>query len=135
MKEITFTCIVCPQGCHLTACRNSDTAGWSVQGNRCVRGRDYAVSEMTEPRRTVTAVVRTDSVYLPYAPVRTDQPLRREMVFQLLEAVYALKVKSPFRAGDVIIKDFKGTGVNVLLTRTDEPHSVFFPTALLPELM
>ena len=48
MKELT--CIGCPRGCTLKIERDGD--GWSVTGNTCPRGREFAVSEMTAPRRT-----------------------------------------------------------------------------------
>lgn len=40
MKELT--CIGCPRGCTLKIERDGD--GWSVTGNTCPRGREFAVS-------------------------------------------------------------------------------------------
>ena len=45
MKELT--CIGCPRGCTLKIERDGD--GWSVTGNTCPRGREFAISEMTAP--------------------------------------------------------------------------------------
>ena len=120
MKEKTFTCIVCPAGCRLTARLDEASGKWLVEGNKCDRGRVYAISEMTDPQRTVTAIVKTDSESLPYAPVRTDKPIRRALVDALLKAIYASKAKGPFKSGDVLIADFEGSGVNVVLTRGSE---------------
>lgn len=120
MTERTFTCIVCPAGCRLTARLEEASGKWLIEGNRCDRGRQYAVSEMTDPKRTVTAVVRTDSEALPWAPVRTDKPIRRALVFPLLKAVYALHMKAPFKTGDIVIADFEGSGVNVVFARGSE---------------
>ena len=120
MNEKTFTCIVCPAGCRLTARLDEVSKEWRVEGNKCDRGRLYGISEMTDPKRTVTAVVRTDSERLPFAPVRTDKPIKRDLVFRLLKKIYSLEVKAPFKSGDVLLRDFEGSGVNVVLTRTHD---------------
>ena len=120
MKERTFTCIVCPAGCRLTARLDEASGEWTVEGNKCDRGRLYAFSEMTDPKRTVTAVVRTDSEALPYAPVRTDKPIARDLVLRLLDAIYSIEVKGPFKSGDSVLRDFEGSGVNVVLTRSHD---------------
>ena len=52
MREMT--CIVCPIGCQLRA----DPTKMTVSGNRCTRGRKYALEELTSPRRTVTSTIR-----------------------------------------------------------------------------
>jgi CxxC motif-containing protein len=116
--EKRLVCIVCPSGCVMTACRGPD--GISVAGNNCKRGAEHAVSEMTDPRRTVTAVVRSNSERLPFVPVRTDTPLPKNLVFKLLRRLYAMELTVPVRLNDVIIHNFEGSGVNVKTTRTAE---------------
>jgi CxxC motif-containing protein len=81
---------------------------------------DYAVAEMTAPVRTVTAVVRTASARMPYAPARTDKPIDRELVFPLLAAIYASEAGASFKRGDTLIENFKGSGVNVILCRDED---------------
>lgn len=118
MNLKTFTCIVCPAGCRLSV--SKDGNGWTVEGNKCERGRAYAVSEMSDPRRTVTAVVRTDSKTLHFAPLRTTAPIPKNMVFKLLKEIYAMEAKIPFKERDVLIKNFDGSGVDVIFTRGAE---------------
>lgn len=120
MKERSFTCIVCPAGCRLKASFDEASKAWLVEGNKCDRGRQYAVSEMSDPKRTVTAVVRTDSEALPWAPVRSSAPLRRPLVLPLLKAIYSMEAKAPFKTGDVLIKDYGSSGVDVIFTRDSE---------------
>ncbi len=50
-------CIVCPTGCRLAAVREED-GNISVSGNRCARGKAFAVAELTCPMRTLTTTVR-----------------------------------------------------------------------------
>ena len=54
MKE--FTCIICPRGCRLTVDDNMN-----VTGNTCPRGKQYAISELTNPVRTITSSVRVNN--------------------------------------------------------------------------
>lgn len=73
MKELT--CIGCPRGCTLKIERDGD--GWSVTGNTCPRGREFAVSEMTAPRRTICSTVRTSFPGAPVLPVRVSPTFRK----------------------------------------------------------
>ena len=68
MKELT--CIGCPRGCTLKIERDGD--GWSVTGNTCPRGKEFAISEMTAPKRTICSTVRTAFPDAPVLPVRVS---------------------------------------------------------------
>jgi CxxC motif-containing protein len=116
-------CIACPLGCRLTV---SSTGGdeVSVTGNRCPKGEVYAREELLAPKRTVTAVVRTDSAAFPYAPVRTDSPLPRSLADGLLQSLYSRIVSLPVCMGDTLIDDIGGTGVKVVFTRSLPPGEV-----------
>ena len=96
----------------------------SVSGNRCPSGEVYAREELLAPRRTVTAVVRTDSAAFPYAPVRTDSPLPRGLADGLLQLLYSRIVALPVRMGATLIADVDGTGVKVIFTRSLPPAEV-----------
>lgn len=111
-------CICCPRGCRLTVERADENSEWNVTGNQCPRGVTYAIQEISNPCRTVTAVVRTNSLNVLFLPVRTDRPCPRGEVASLLNALYAMEVKVPVRRGDVILADFNGTGVNVVASET-----------------
>jgi CxxC motif-containing protein len=116
-------CIACPLGCRLSV---TPMVGdeVSVSGNRCPKGEVYAREELLAPRRTVTAVVRTDSAAFPYAPVRTDAPLPRGLADGLLQSLYSRIVTLPVRMGATLIADVGGTGVKVIFTRSLPPAAV-----------
>ncbi len=76
------------------------------------------MKELISPERLVTAVVASDSVELPFIPVRTDKAILRELVSSLLKTIYSMKVKVPARRGDILIKDFQSSGVNVIFSRS-----------------
>jgi len=114
--EKNLICICCPVGCHLTATREGDSGEWSVTGNRCPRGAAYAKSELTDPRRVVTATVACDSVLMPRLPVRTNLPLPKRQIDALLNRLYRLKVKVPVKRGGVLIPNVENTGVDVIFS-------------------
>jgi CxxC motif-containing protein len=118
-----MVCIACPLGCRLTV---TPAAGdeVTVSGNRCPKGEVYAREEILAPKRTVTAVVRTDSAAFPYAPVRTDSPLPRALSDGLLETLAARVVRLPVRVGATLLEDVAGSGVKVVFTRSLPPAEV-----------
>jgi CxxC motif-containing protein len=104
-------CITCPTGCEMEVLCTEGKI--TVTGNRCPRGAAYAESEIRDPRRTVTAVVRcTDG---RFQSVRTDKPLPRPLIPGLLNKI--LKATFPeAEPGAVIISDIEGTGVDLIAT-------------------
>ncbi|WP_319561422.1 DUF1667 domain-containing protein [Marispirochaeta sp.] len=111
-----MVCIVCPIGCRLTvAVKYGDVA---VEGNRCQRGEIYGREEILAPKRIVTATCHLLDPEHPRLPVRTESALPYEYIQSLLADIYSLTIETPVRAGDVLIENYKGTGVNVLATRS-----------------
>ena len=113
-------CICCPRGCRLVAEREDENANWEVSGNQCPRGAAYAVQELTNPCRVVTAVVKTDSSEIMFLPVRTDRPCPRGEIAALLNKLYTITVNVPVRRGDVVAHDVNGTGIDVVASETIE---------------
>jgi CxxC motif-containing protein len=79
---------------------------------------------MLAPKRVVTAVVRTDSQAFPYIPVRTDKSLPRALIPELVADLAHLSVRLPAVRGTVLVEDYRGSGVNVVLTRTLPPEAI-----------
>ena len=114
MKELT--CIGCPRGCTLKIERDGD--GWSVTGNTCPRGDAYARKECTHPARTVTGTVRVTGGLLPVVSVRTRGDVPKERVLDVARALCRVHLTAPVHAGDVVIPNVLGTGVDVVATRS-----------------
>jgi CxxC motif-containing protein len=119
-NTVEMICIACPIACRLTVMQSGPEV--SVSGNRCARGDDYGREEFHAPKRIVTAVVPTDSMGFPCAPVRTDTPVARDRVRELLRTLYATRVSLPVHMGEVMIDDFDGA--RVIFTRTLPPDEV-----------
>ena len=113
-KEVV--CISCPLGCAL---RVSYTTmdDVRIEGNRCPRGEVYGREEVLSPKRVVTATCRAvGAETVSRIPVKTDKPLPRELIDDLLNALYAMTVPLPIETGDTVIADFAGTGVNLIVS-------------------
>ena len=110
MKELI--CITCPRGCHLSVDDNLN-----VTGNMCPRGAMYAKAELTHPTRMVTSSVNVISEIESRLPVKTKEPIPKELIFKVMEEIMKVSVKAPIKIGDVVIKDILGTGVDIVATK------------------
>jgi CxxC motif-containing protein len=113
------TCILCPNGCELTVSYSGEPTAESisVDGNTCPRGVDYAVEEMTAPKRTLTTSILVRGGTQPLASVKTACPIPREALFGAREALRRVAVDAPVAIGDVVASDVAGTGVDIVVTR------------------
>ena len=111
-KEVI--CISCPKGCRVVV----DLKSLRVEGNSCVRGERYAVSEITNPVRIVTTTVKIESEELTVLPVKTKSPIPKELTKKIVEAINKIVVKAPIKVGDVIAKNILDTKVDIIATRS-----------------
>ena len=121
MKDLT--CIVCPMGCQLNV--KEDGGNLIVTGNKCPRGEVYAQEEMLAPKRVVTAtcLVAGNTNITRRIPVKTSAPCPKEKIPALLQDIYKTKITLPVKAGDIVIADWQGLGIAVVVTRTLENHT------------
>ena len=115
MKELI--CIVCPKGCHLKVDEEKD---YTVTGNGCLRGAEYGRNELTNPTRVVTSTVRCEGGAHPRCPVKTDRPVPKGMIFEVMAALEGITLTAPVRVGDTVIENVCGTGANVVTARNLE---------------
>ena len=112
MKEIT--CIVCPRGCRMQAAEENGVI--TVVGNSCKRGYDFAVSELTDPKRTVCSTVRTAFPDVPVLPVRVSGEIPKARIFDVMRQIGAVCVKERLGRGDTVIENVLDLGVDVIAT-------------------
>ncbi|MDO8602252.1 MAG: DUF1667 domain-containing protein [Candidatus Omnitrophota bacterium] len=117
MKKMT--CIECPKGCRLIVdAEKGKVAG--VTGNECPKGEKYAISEIENPVRILTTAVLGQGLGLKMIPVRTDKPIPRSRIFEAMREIKKVELTRPLKAGDVIVENFMGLGVNLIATRKTE---------------
>ena len=114
-----FTCIMCPMGCDLTAEieENGQEKIITVRGNTCPRGKEYALQELTNPKRNIATSVLVEGGELPLASVRLDRPIPREKIFEVMEEIKKHTLKAPVKAGQIVIENVLGLGSNVMVTK------------------
>lgn len=112
MKELV--CIVCPRGCTMTL--EGEGKDVKVSGNSCKRGAEFAVSEMTEPKRTICTTVRTAFPDVPVLPVRVSKEIPKDKIFDVMAQINKVTVKERVKRGDTIIKDVLGLGADIIAT-------------------
>lgn len=105
-----MTCINCPIGCHLFI------EDGVITGNLCKRGYDYAMQELTNPKRIVTSTVSTSSNKQKRLSVKTSQPISKSLVFKVIECLREIVIDKDVIVGDIIIKNIFETGVDVVST-------------------
>ena len=59
MNEKKLTCIICPKGCPLTVKKLDGEI--IVSGNSCEKGKQYAISELTDPQRILTTTIKLNN--------------------------------------------------------------------------
>lgn len=105
-------CIMCPMGCPLTIQERDGKV--TVEGNTCKRGQTYGIEEYTHPRRSVTTLVRLDNGGV--ASVKTSASVPKERLFDVVNYVGTLTVKSDVQIGDIIANDVLGLGADIVIT-------------------
>ncbi len=104
-----ITCIICPRGCALTVDINENDV--KVSGNACPKGERYGIDECTNPIRTVTSTVRVENRTDTMVSVKTETPIAKEKIFDVMQAIRNTTVNAPVRIGDVIIDDVCGSKI------------------------
>ncbi|MEG0375848.1 MAG: DUF1667 domain-containing protein [Raoultibacter sp.] len=112
----TYTCICCPLGCPLEVSFDQEGCVIDVAGHTCARGREYALEEATDPVRMVTAIVCVQGSLEPLS-VKTEAPVPKAAIREVLAAIAALRLQAPISAGAVLIENVCETGVAVVATK------------------
>ncbi len=113
MNELT--CIMCPNSCRRTIA--SAEEGYRVEGNACRKGEEFAIEEMTAPKRNFATSVLVKNGDMPLCSVRLSRPIAKELMFSVLEEIHKLTVEAPVLIGDVLIENILDTGADVIATR------------------
>lgn len=112
MKELV--CIVCPRGCRMLI--EGEGENIKITGNSCKRGFNFAISEMTAPKRTICTTVKTIFKEVPVIPCRVSTDIPKDKIFDIMKEINSFTLKDRIGRGDVIIKDVLGLGADIIAT-------------------
>jgi len=107
-------CIACPAGCEMEVMGTGALV--SVNGNKCSKGKDFALAETTNPKRVLTTTVRTNFPDIPVIPVRTNGEIPKGMLRRAVHELSTIIVKDELACGDVVVDNLLGSGVSVIIT-------------------
>ena len=109
-----LTCIVCPRGCTL---RIEERDGrFTVTGNACKRGEQFATAEMTCPTRTLCTTVRTVFPEVPVISVRTSAEIPKDKIFDVMREINRARVTRPMKRGEAVLPNVLGLGGDIIIT-------------------
>jgi len=109
-------CTICPVGCSINITEKSST--YEVNGNKCDRGEKFALEEIKSPSRLITSTIKVNSSTYKRLPVRTDKPIPKDNIFEVIDILKKVSIEPPIKCGDVIIQDILRTGTNIISTKT-----------------
>lgn len=112
-------CIVCPNGCKLHAEMLSD-GQLVVTGNKCVRGKHFAGTEISAPTRSLTTTIKTAFKDMPFLPVRTNGEIPKGKINTAIEELSQFILTNKVLCGDIIIENLANTGCSVIATLDSE---------------
>ncbi|MGI6358503.1 MAG: DUF1667 domain-containing protein [Bacillota bacterium] len=115
----SFVCIVCPNGCDITAEVDGPRV-ISISGALCKRGKDYVTQEILDPKRNIASSIKVNDGKLPLVSVRLTDVIPKRSIFKVMDAIKATQVAAPVTIGQVLIRDVAGLGVDVIATKSVE---------------
>lgn len=112
MKK-TIICTTCPNGCEITA-EYTDRDDFSIEGNRCNRGHEFALNECFEPKRMFTASVKLNGADRKRLPIRSNAPVPKDMLMDISKSIKDIEVSVPIAGRQIIVENVLGTGVDLI---------------------
>ena len=100
-----LTCSVCPIGCLLSVTLENGVVT-EVTGNTCPRGKIYGENSVVCPKRVLTTSVRLENGEM--LPVKTDAPVKKSEMLDLMKIINELHPAAPIKIGDVLLEKIDG---------------------------
>lgn len=116
IKRHKITCIVCPLGCEMEVKTEGDKI-LEIKGYKCPRGKEYAIQEITAPKRIVMSVVNVKGSYFPTVSVKTNKPVLKKLIPQIMKELSQVELEAPIPIGKVVLKNVAGSGADIVTTR------------------
>ena len=109
-----ITCIICPKGCDISVEMIDEV--YKITGNKCIRGKEYALNEMVNPKRSLCSTVKTIYKEFPRLSVRTDKEIDIINIFPVMKEINKVEINHPVHTGEIVVSNILNTGVNIIAT-------------------
>lgn len=117
LSSNTMTCIVCPNGCELHIGESEFGREPVILGNKCPRGRQFALDELTKPVRTLTTTVAIKNSTIRRLPVISSSPLPKNKVLVVRNLLEKITVDAPINVGQPVLKNALNLSIDIIATR------------------
>lgn len=119
MKARELICVVCPNGCRLSATVNDDGSVeiGKIEGELCKKGLKWAKQEVVNPVRTISSNVVVEGGDFSLVSVRTDAPIPLKDIMIVMDVIKRKRLKAPVCVGDILIEKPAGVRCNIIATR------------------
>ena len=108
--EKKFNCIMCPLGCELVVKVTGDTI--LVTGNGCIRGEQYAKSELKNPVRSVSSLVKLKDGGV--VQVKTNGQIPKAKIKECMDFLADITLKSRPNYHEIVVKNICNTGIDII---------------------
>ena len=115
-KVYEIKCKSCPLECDLEAKYISDEE-IEVKGNRCPRGRKFALDALLKTDLVLTGRVVLEGGKIRQLPVKTTGPIPDNRLEEGLKEIRKIKVQAPVKRGQVLIENFMNLNVDLISMR------------------
>ena len=113
--KIEIICTLCPNGCEIEI-EYTTLKDAVITGNKCSRGREYAVNECFDPRRTFTGNVAVTGSNRKRIPVRSSSPIPKDRMLECAEVLREIILEAPVEAGVKVVANIFGSGADIVAT-------------------
>lgn len=128
-----FICIECPKSCEIEinyikksifrkinsgdaylGKKMDEIEILSIKGNECKKGKAFVTNELINPKRMITTTIFVESKQACKLPVRSEDPVPKELLLDILKEIKKVKVRAPVKSGEIIAKNVLKFGINII---------------------
>lgn len=117
MKEVEMICIQCPIGCKIKVTLDDDNKVQDISGFTCKSGKEYALSELTDPQRVITTSIKVIDGKSELVSVKTSKPVSKKLINAIMDIVKNSSIHAPIELNQVIIANVANSGADIIATR------------------
>ena len=87
-----------------------------VTGNRCIRGKKYALAEISNPTRILTTTIRVKNS--PYMlSVKSSGGIAKDKIFECIQILKEIEVQAPISMNEIIV-NILDSGIDIVATKS-----------------
>lgn len=116
MEQRKLTCIGCPMGCLLSVDIDHGLAV-AVHENQCAIGARYGISEINDPRRTLTTTLAIAGAEIKRVSAKSTQPLKKQDLKACYEFLKTMHVDAPVECGEILVSNINDSGIDIIATK------------------